>query len=109
MIERKICESIANLIDTSIAELVKEMTDSDAFQEALHVEQDLLHGQDTDRVNPYIEDFICKHEPIMKVARAPSLQVYLRKIIDQWNSTNFDEVGRNLFFYLKFTYKIGPS
>jgi len=40
---------------------------SDAFQEALQVEQDLLNGIDTDKICPFIEDFICKQEPITKV------------------------------------------
>lgn len=54
-------------LDTSIAELIKEITVSDSFQEALQIEQDLLNGVDTDRVCPYIEDFICKQEPLTKV------------------------------------------
>ena len=53
--------------DTSVAELIKEITVSDSFQEALQVEQDLLHGIDTDKICPFIEDFICKQEPITKV------------------------------------------
>lgn len=53
--------------DTSVAELIKEITISEAFQEALQVEQDLLNGIDTDKVCPYIEDFICKQEPLTKV------------------------------------------
>jgi hypothetical protein len=47
--------------------LIKEITISEAFQEALQVEQDLLNGIDTDKVCPYIEDFICKQEPLTKV------------------------------------------
>ncbi|KAI9565724.1 Vacuolar protein sorting-associated protein 33A [Daphnia sinensis] len=61
-------------LHTSIAELVKEITISDAFQEALQVEQDLLNGIDTDKVCPYIEDFICKQEPLTKVLRLICLQ-----------------------------------
>jgi hypothetical protein len=53
--------------DTSVAELIKEITISEDFQEALQVEQDLLNGIDTDKVCPYIEDFICKQEPLTKV------------------------------------------
>lgn len=56
-----------HILDTSIAELVKEITVSDSFQEALQIEQDLLNGVDTDKVCPYIEDFICKQEPLTKV------------------------------------------
>ena len=55
--------------DTSVAELIKEITISEAFQEALQVEQDLLNGIDTDKVCPYIEDFICKQEPLTKVTK----------------------------------------
>ncbi|XP_032777743.2 vacuolar protein sorting-associated protein 33A [Daphnia magna] len=61
-------------LHTSIAELVKEITISEAFQEALQVEQDLLNGIDTDKVCPYIEDFICKQEPLTKVLRLICLQ-----------------------------------
>lgn len=56
-------------VDTSIAELIKEITVSDSFQEALQIEQDLLNGVDTDKVCPYIEDFICKQEPLIKVIK----------------------------------------
>ena len=56
-------------VDTSIAELIKEITVSDSFQEALQVEQDLLNGIDTDKICPFIEDFISKQEPIIKVIR----------------------------------------
>ena len=47
--------------------MIKEITISEDFQEALQVEQDLLNGIDTDKVCPYIEDFICKQEPLTKV------------------------------------------
>lgn len=61
-------------LHTSIAELVKEITVSDSFQEALQIEQDLLNGVDTDKVCPYIEDFICKQEPLTKILRLICLQ-----------------------------------
>jgi len=61
-------------LHTSIAELIKEITVSDAFQEALQVEQDLLNGIDTDKICPFIEDFICKQEPITKILRLICLQ-----------------------------------
>ena len=62
------------ITDTSIAELIKEITMMDSFQEALEIEQDLLHGLDTDKVSPYIEDFICKQEPLVKILRLICLQ-----------------------------------
>ena len=57
-----------------MAELVKEITMTNAFQEALQIEQDLLLGIDTDKVSPYIEDFICRQEPLVKVLRLICLQ-----------------------------------
>nr|CAH0102586.1 unnamed protein product [Daphnia galeata] len=61
-------------LHTSVAELIKEITISEDFQEALQVEQDLLNGIDTDKVCPYIEDFICKQEPLTKILRLICLQ-----------------------------------
>jgi len=67
MVKKSKYNSFISIIDTSIAELIKEITISDAFQEALQIEQDLLNGVDTDKICPYIEDFICKQEPLTKV------------------------------------------
>jgi len=53
--------------DTSIAELLREATDSDEFMDCLRCQQELYKGEDTDKVNPYIEDCIGRREPLLKV------------------------------------------
>ncbi|KAH9503153.1 Vacuolar protein sorting-associated protein 33A [Bulinus truncatus] len=63
-------------IHTSIAELIKDVTDSDEFLDALRCQQELTHGIDTDKVNPYIEDCIAKMEPLSKVLRLMCIQSY---------------------------------
>ena len=63
--------------ETSIAELIKEATDSDDFMECLRCQQELYKGEDTDKVNPYIEDCIGRHEPILKVCVAGYLPACL--------------------------------
>ncbi|KAE8635138.1 hypothetical protein XENTR_v10002524 [Xenopus tropicalis] len=64
--------SLAN--HTSIAELIKEITTSEAFFDNLTVEQEFMSGFDTDKVNPYIEDCIAKKDPIIKILRLVCLQ-----------------------------------
>ncbi|XP_052224605.1 vacuolar protein sorting-associated protein 33A-like isoform X2 [Dreissena polymorpha] len=61
---------------TSIAELVKEATDSEEFMESLHCQQDLYKGEDTDSVNPYIEDCIGRKEPLVKILRLLCIQSF---------------------------------
>ena len=53
--------------DTSIAELVKEVTDQDSFIETLRTQQEFIHGIETDRAHPYVEDCIARQEPLVKV------------------------------------------
>ncbi|XP_066290958.1 vacuolar protein sorting-associated protein 33A-like [Branchiostoma lanceolatum] len=64
--------SLAN--HTTIAEMIKEVTDSDHFMESLTVQQEFLNGIDTDKVNPYIEDCIARKEPIIKILRLVCIQ-----------------------------------
>ncbi|CAL1537718.1 unnamed protein product [Lymnaea stagnalis] len=61
-------------IHTSIAELIKEVTDSDEFLDSLRCQQELTHGLETDKVNPYIEDCIARMEPLCKVLRLVCIQ-----------------------------------
>ncbi|KAK0047696.1 vacuolar protein sorting-associated protein 33A isoform X1 [Biomphalaria pfeifferi] len=63
-------------IHTSIAELIKEVTDSDEFLDALRCQQELTHGLETDKINPYIEDCIAKMEPLSKVLRLICIQSF---------------------------------
>ncbi|KAK3911950.1 Vacuolar protein sorting-associated protein 33A [Frankliniella fusca] len=59
---------------TTIAELVKKVTDSHKFLEALQTEQELMNGIDTDKVHPFIEDCIDRKEPLIKVLRLVCMQ-----------------------------------
>ncbi|XP_069475703.1 vacuolar protein sorting-associated protein 33A [Ambystoma mexicanum] len=64
--------SLAN--HTSIAELVKDITTSEAFFDNLSVEQEFMSGIDTDKVNNYIEDCIAQKHPLIKILRLACLQ-----------------------------------
>ncbi|CAH1801545.1 unnamed protein product, partial [Owenia fusiformis] len=59
---------------TSIAELVKEVTDSDSFLDSLRVQQEFTNGIDIDKANPQIEDMIAKGENLIKVLRLVCIQ-----------------------------------
>ncbi|GIZ02713.1 vacuolar protein sorting-associated protein 33A [Caerostris extrusa] len=59
---------------TSMAELVKEVTDSEMFLNSLLTEQEFIHGLETDKTNAHIEDCIAKEEPLIKVLRLICLQ-----------------------------------
>ncbi|XP_023288032.1 vacuolar protein sorting-associated protein 33A [Orussus abietinus] len=59
---------------TTIAEMVKEVTDSSNFLESLQVEQELLNCIDTDKPNPFIEDCIAQQQPLLKVLRLLCIQ-----------------------------------
>ena len=61
-------------LDTTIAEMVKEVTDSNEFLESLQVEQELLNCIDTDKPNSYIEDAIAQQKPLLKVLRLLCIQ-----------------------------------
>ncbi|CAB4017268.1 Vacuolar sorting-associated 33A, partial [Paramuricea clavata] len=56
--------SLAN--HTSIAELIKEHTDTESFRENLQVQHEFISGVDTDKINPYIEKLIAVKEPLVK-------------------------------------------
>ncbi|KAG9330157.1 hypothetical protein JZ751_027059 [Albula glossodonta] len=64
--------SLAN--HTSIAELIKDITTSEAFFDNLTVEQEFMTGVDTDKVNTYIEDCISQKDPLIKILRLVCMQ-----------------------------------
>lgn len=59
---------------TTIAEMIKEVTDSSNFLESLQIEQELLNCIDTDKPNAYIEDMIAQQQPLLKVLRLLCIQ-----------------------------------
>ncbi|XP_076434715.1 vacuolar protein sorting-associated protein 33A-like [Babylonia areolata] len=59
---------------TSIAELVKEFTDTDDFIDALRCQQEFINGLETDKVHPLIEEYIAKSESLSKVLRLICIQ-----------------------------------
>ncbi|KAK3088447.1 hypothetical protein FSP39_019326 [Pinctada imbricata] len=61
---------------TSIAELVKEHTDTEEFMDSLRCQQDFINGVETDKVCVYIEDCIGRTEPLDKVLRLICVQSY---------------------------------
>ncbi|XP_064209394.1 vacuolar protein sorting-associated protein 33A isoform X1 [Anguilla rostrata] len=64
--------SLAN--HTSIAELIKDITTSEAFFDNLTVEQEFMTGVDTDKVNTYIEDCMAQKDPLIKILRLVCMQ-----------------------------------
>ncbi|KAJ3603720.1 hypothetical protein NHX12_028461 [Muraenolepis orangiensis] len=64
--------SLAN--HTSIAELVQDITTSEAFFDNLTVEQEFMTGVDTDKVNTYIEDCIAQKDDLIKILRLVCMQ-----------------------------------
>lgn len=65
-------KSLANHL--LIAELVTEVTSSAAFRERLGAEQALLDLIEADKQNAFIEDCICRKEPLTKILRLICLQ-----------------------------------
>lgn len=65
---------ISLYVDTTIAEMIKDVTDSSTFLESLQVEQELLNCIDTDKPNAYIEDMIARQQPLLKVLRLLCIQ-----------------------------------
>ncbi|KOC69759.1 Vacuolar protein sorting-associated protein 33A [Habropoda laboriosa] len=59
---------------TTIAEMIKGVTDSSSFLESLQVEQELLNCIDTDKPNAFIEDMIAQQLPLLKVLRLLCIQ-----------------------------------
>ncbi|XP_076181458.1 vacuolar protein sorting-associated protein 33A isoform X4 [Ptiloglossa arizonensis] len=59
---------------TTIAGMIKEVTDSSSFLEALEAEQELLNCIGTDKPNAYIEDMIAQQQPLLKILRLLCIQ-----------------------------------
>ena len=58
---------ICLFLDTPIAELIKQVTDSSDFLDSLQLEQELMLGVDTDKIQAHIEDCIAHEKPLLKV------------------------------------------
>ncbi len=63
--------------DTSIAELIKEVTDSDEFMDNLRTQQEFINGIDTDKAHPYLEDCIARQESIVKAGPLCCIWLYM--------------------------------
>uniref|UniRef100_A0A1B0CP49 Putative vacuolar sorting protein vps33/slp1 sec1 family n=1 Tax=Lutzomyia longipalpis TaxID=7200 RepID=A0A1B0CP49_LUTLO len=59
---------------TTIAELIKEVTDSPTFLDELECEQEFLMCADVDRPSAFIEDLIAKQAPLRNVLRLICMQ-----------------------------------
>lgn len=59
---------------TCIAEMIKENTDNKQFLDALHVEQEFLNYQNTDRAHDYVEEAALWEVPLPKLLRVACLQ-----------------------------------
>ncbi|XP_064460766.1 vacuolar protein sorting-associated protein 33A-like [Ornithodoros turicata] len=68
---------------TSMAELIKEVTDKESFFDLLAVEQEFMNGIDTDKINPHIEECIAREESIYKVLRLICMQCFANNGLKQ--------------------------
>lgn len=59
---------------TTIGEMIKEVTSSDEFLDALECEQEFLICSDVDKINPFIEDLIANQAPFKTVIRLICMQ-----------------------------------
>ncbi|EDV24105.1 uncharacterized protein TRIADDRAFT_57259 [Trichoplax adhaerens] len=65
-------KSLAN--HTTIAEMLKKITDDSAFRDKLQFEQEMIATVDIDKINMYIEELLATGQPITKVLRLICLQ-----------------------------------
>ena len=61
---------------TSMAELIKEVTDREEFYEMVETEHEFINCIETDKSNVYIEDCIAKEESLVKVLRLICIQSF---------------------------------
>lgn len=59
---------------TTIAEMIKEITDSSAFLDELDCEQEFLMCSDIDKASTFVEDLIAQKAPLKKVLRLMCMQ-----------------------------------
>lgn len=59
---------------TTIAEMIKEVTDSNDFLDELCCEQEFLVCSEVDKTSPFIEDLIAKKAPLKNVLRLICMQ-----------------------------------
>ncbi|CAM4534269.1 hypothetical protein PO909_025130 [Leuciscus waleckii] len=102
--------SLAN--HTSIAELVKDITISEAFFESLTVEQEFMTGVDTDKVSTYIEDCIAQKDPLIKILRLVCMQSVCnnglkQKVLDYYKKEILQTYGYEHILTLKNLEKVG--
>ncbi|XP_056088767.1 vacuolar protein sorting-associated protein 33A [Rhinichthys klamathensis goyatoka] len=102
--------SLAN--HTSIAELVKDITISEAFFESLTVEQEFMTGVDTDKVSTYIEDCIAQKDPLIKILRLVCMQSVCnnglkQKVLDYYKKEILQTYGYEHILTVKNLEKVG--
>ncbi|XP_077062920.1 vacuolar protein sorting-associated protein 33A [Siphateles boraxobius] len=102
--------SLAN--HTSIAELVKDITISEAFFESLTVEQEFMTGVDTDKVSTYIEDCIAQKDPLIKILRMVCMQSVCnnglkQKVLDFYKKEILQTYGYEHILTVKNLEKVG--
>lgn len=61
---------------TTIAELIKHVTETPEFLDALHTEQEIFLGSDADKALQYIENAIAKKKPLLKVLKLICMQSF---------------------------------
>ena len=62
---------------TTIAEMIKEKTDSSTFLEVLQVEQELVNNQKIHQTLDFLEDAACQEVDMLRVLRVACLQCAL--------------------------------
>ncbi|KAK1892700.1 Vacuolar protein sorting-associated protein 33A [Dissostichus eleginoides] len=112
--------SLAN--HTSIAELIKDITTSEAFFDNLTVEQEFMTGVETDKVNTYIEDSIAQKDPLIKILRLVSMQsvcnnglkqkvfdYYRREILQSNSRNNYPTIRKTLKLWMEDANEQNPN
>jgi hypothetical protein len=61
---------------TSMAELIKEVTDQESFFENIQTEHDFTNCIETDKSSIYIEDCIARMEPLVKILKLICIQSF---------------------------------
>ena len=97
---------------TSMAELIKEVTDTEEFYEMLETEHEFINCIESDKSNIYIEDCIAREEPLVKVLRLICIQCFVNnglkaKVLEFYKREILQTYGYNHLLTLNNLEKVG--
>ncbi|XP_065201520.1 vacuolar protein sorting-associated protein 33A [Planococcus citri] len=96
----------------TVAEMIKEQTDSEDFRESVKNEHEMLLGIVSDRVHPYIEDCMAQKVDVIKVLRLICIQSIVScglkpKILEQYKRDIIQTYGFQHILTLTNLEKVG--